>query len=90
MAQIVPHVTWGYGSPPGKEHFRGLGKHGHARSVYIGAWIFGATVRRFIELLRSLVSLKHTVFMVNDEMMVVTNHLNGQLPVYVSVCLLDS
>ena len=28
-----------------------MGKHGHARS----AWIFGATMRRFIELLRSLV-----------------------------------
>ena len=59
LARIVPHnhVLHGGSGSPRERTILGVGKHGHARSVYIGAWIFGVTMRRFIELLRSLVVL---------------------------------
>ena len=45
------HVLHGGPDPPEERAIFGVGKHGHARSVYKGAWICGATMRPFVKLL---------------------------------------
>jgi len=50
-------VLHGGSDPPGKGQFCGW-QTWACPVVYIGAWIFGSTMRRFIELLRSLVSFR--------------------------------